>query len=94
VKQTAGRVHDRPHAASAHRGAVFMGETRQRTVTGILTLLGLLTIAALLRQLRRVETGERALRESEERYALAIEGANEGHWDWDMVTIEYSSLPK
>ena len=62
--------------------------------TGILTLLGVLTIAALLRQLRRVETGERALRESEERYALAMEGANEGHWDWDMVTDRLFLSPK
>ena len=52
--------------------------------TLILTLLGGLTIAALLRQLRRVEASERALRESEERYALAMEGANEGFWDWHV----------
>lgn len=51
----------------------------------ILTLLGALTIAVLLRQLRRVAVGERALRDSEERYALAMEGANEGHFDWDVV---------
>jgi PAS domain S-box-containing protein len=54
--------------------------------TLILTLLGTLTIWALLRQLRRVAAGERALRESEQRYALAMEGANEGHWDWDLTT--------
>jgi PAS domain S-box-containing protein len=52
--------------------------------TLILSLLGALTIAMLARQLERVAGGERALRESEERYALAMEGANEGHWDWDM----------
>ena len=40
-----------------------------------------LAIFGLVRQLRRVEVGERALRESEERYALAMEGANEGHFD-------------
>jgi PAS domain S-box-containing protein len=54
--------------------------------TLILMLLGALTIGALLRQLRRVAAGEQALRESEQRYALAMEGANEGHWDWDLTT--------
>jgi PAS domain S-box-containing protein len=54
--------------------------------TLILTLLGALTVAVLARQLRRIEASERALRESEERYALAMEGANEGHWDWDVAT--------
>lgn len=62
--------------------------------TLILTLLGMLTITALLRQLRRVEAGERALRASEERYALAMEGANEGHWDWDLATDSLFLSPK
>ncbi len=62
--------------------------------TLVVTGLGILTIAALLRQLRRVESGERALRESEERYALAMEGANEGHWDWDIATDHLFLSPK
>ncbi len=62
--------------------------------TAVLVLLGAVTLAALLRQLRRVESGERALRESEERYALAMEGANEGHWDWDLLTGRLFLSPK
>jgi hypothetical protein len=52
--------------------------------TLILMLLGTLAIAALVYQLRRVGQGEHALRQSEERYALAMEGANEGHFDWNF----------
>jgi PAS domain S-box-containing protein len=62
--------------------------------TLIVTVLGALTIAGLWRQLRQVEGGERALRESEERYALAMEGANEGHWDWDVGTDRLFLSPK
>jgi PAS domain S-box-containing protein len=62
--------------------------------TLIVTILGVLAIAGLLRQLRRVEAGERALRESEERYALAMEGANEGHWDWDVATDRLFLSPR
>ena len=45
--------------------------------TLVLSLLGAVAIAALARQLRRVEFGERALRESEQRYALAMDTAAE-----------------
>jgi PAS domain S-box-containing protein len=52
--------------------------------TVLLSLLVLLTIAGLLRQLRRLEVGEQALRQSEERYAMAMEAANEGHAEWNI----------
>ena len=54
--------------------------------SAVVGLLGLLGIGLLWRQLRRIEESEGALRASEERYALAMEGANEGHWDWDLKT--------
>ncbi len=52
--------------------------------TLLLAVLVMLTIAAVLRQLRRLELGEQALRQSEERYAMAMEAANEGHAEWNI----------
>ena len=40
---------------------------------------------AYLRDITRRKTTEKALRASEERYALVMQGTNEGLWDWDMT---------
>ena len=95
----AGVRNARLTLAVTREAAVALQPWRDETIrvgirTLILTLLGALTMAALLRQIGRVEAGERALRESEERYALAMEGANEGHWDWDVATRSVYLSPK
>jgi signal transduction histidine kinase len=56
--------------------------------TAALSALVLLTMVALLRQLRRLEAGEQALRLSEQRYAMAMAAANEGHGEWNVQTGE------
>jgi PAS domain S-box-containing protein len=71
---------DKNIALEAWRGEAWHVAVR----TMILTLLGAAAIFALVYQLRRVEAGERALGQSEERYALAMEGAREGHFDWNF----------
>jgi PAS domain S-box-containing protein len=41
-------------------------------------------LVILLRELELREQSQRRLRQCEERYALAMAGSNEGHWDWDL----------
>jgi PAS domain S-box-containing protein len=94
------RVRDTPLQLAVTRNeSVALGPWRDEAMrlgvrTLVVTVLGVLAIAGLLRQLRRVESSERALRQSEERYALAMEAANEGHWDWDVVTDRLFLSPK
>ena len=47
-----------------------------------------------LRDITARKTVERELRASEERYALAAHGSNDGLWDWDLVANRLHTSPR
>jgi len=51
-----------------------------------LGLLGVLLLALLARQLRRLDVANESLKDSRERFALAVAGSDDGIWDWDRAT--------
>ncbi|MBT4933554.1 MAG: PAS domain S-box protein [Rhodospirillaceae bacterium] len=48
------------------------------------TIDGLKVFTGVIRDITKRKVAQDALRASEERYALAIKGVNEGIWDWDI----------
>ena len=67
--------------------------TVEASVTPMLDAAGRATgFRGIVRDVTERKLTERALRDSEQRYALAARGANDGLWDWDLArdTIYYS----
>jgi diguanylate cyclase (GGDEF)-like protein/PAS domain S-box-containing protein len=55
---------------------------------------GLSGSVAIVRDVTEAKRAEAALRASEERYALAAQGANDGLWDWDLVNGRIYFAPR
>jgi PAS domain S-box-containing protein len=51
-------------------------------------------IMAVVHDVTRRQKTETALKESEERFNLAIQGSNDGLWDWDLTTNEVYYSPR
>ena len=56
--------------------------------TGTLMLMMAALLAVVLRHLARENVARARLHESEQRYALAVAGSNEGLWDWNLTNGE------
>ncbi|MBL8350793.1 MAG: response regulator [Burkholderiaceae bacterium] len=83
-------VPDYPLVVAVSRDAgAALAPWRAQALTTTLRTLGLGALAAgllwlALRQLARADAARRSLLVSEQRYALAMTGSDEGHWLWDI----------
>ena len=88
-------VPDYPLAVIVTRDvAVALAPWKQHAAGSILRTVALAGLAVLLlviatRQLSRLSAARALLEASDERYALAVAGSDDGIWDWDYVSESF-----
>jgi diguanylate cyclase (GGDEF)-like protein/PAS domain S-box-containing protein len=77
--------------------ALFPGGIVLSFIYPAISILGnylAITILRVVREERHRRAAEKSLRISEERYALAAQGANDGLWDWDLIIGRFFMSPR